>query len=193
MESVDRSSGNRRQRIFNKTGLIQGVAVQRDLNIHFVGDRQRAVDGRRRGAPVFMNFQADNACRDLLAQRVRLSRCLCPADRYSPAGCPRPAASARYTTAPAYRWWRGARGRARSAADHGGDAGDQRLFRLLRADPVDMGIDAAGGDDLAFGGNTSVAAPMGIVTSGWISGLPALPIATIRPSLTPMSALTIPQ
>jgi hypothetical protein len=45
------------------------------------------------------------------------------------------------------------RGRAGSAADHGGDAGDQRLFRLLRADPVDMGIDAAGGDDLAFGGN----------------------------------------
>jgi hypothetical protein len=54
-----------------------------------------------------MNFQADNACRHLLAQRVRLSRCLCPAGRYSPAGCPRPAACARYTTAPACRWWRG--------------------------------------------------------------------------------------
>lgn len=45
------------------------------------------------------------------------------------------------------------RGGARSAADHGGDAGDQRLFRLLRADPVDVGIDAAGGDYLTFGGN----------------------------------------
>ena len=45
------------------------------------------------------------------------------------------------------------RGRAGAAADHGGDAGDQRLFRLLRTDPVDMGIDAAGGDYFAFGGN----------------------------------------
>ena len=47
----------------------------------------------------------------------------------------------------------GARGRAGAAADHGGHAGDQRLFRLLRTDPVNMGIDPAGGDDLAFGGN----------------------------------------
>ena len=30
-------------------------------------------------------------------------------------------------------------------------------------------------------------------TSGWMSGLPALPIATMRPSLMPMSALTMPQ
>ena len=47
----------------------------------------------------------------------------------------------------------GTRRRAGTAADHGGDAGDQRFFRLLRADPVNMRIDAAGGDDLAFCGN----------------------------------------
>ena len=46
-----------------------------------------------------------------------------------------------------------ARGRAGAAADHGGHAGDQRLFRLLRTDPVNMGIDPAGGDDFSFGGN----------------------------------------
>jgi hypothetical protein len=34
---------------------------------------------------------------------------------------------------------------------------------------------------------------MGIVTFGWMSGLPALPIFQIRPSLMPMSALTMPQ
>jgi len=39
----------------------------------------------------------------------------------------------------------------------------------------------------------SVPAPMGIVTPGWISGLPALPIFQMRPSLMPMSALTMPQ
>ncbi|MGF6539827.1 hypothetical protein OKW32_003113 [Paraburkholderia youngii] len=33
-----------------------------------------------------------------------------------------------------------------------------------------------------------MAAPIAIVTFGWMSGLPALPIAAMRPSLMPMSA-----
>ena len=40
---------------------------------------------------------------------------------------------------------------------------------------------------------TSVPAPIGMVTAGWMSGLPALPIFQMRPSLMPMSALTMPQ
>ncbi|MOA09921.1 hypothetical protein D3C78_1297840 [compost metagenome] len=40
---------------------------------------------------------------------------------------------------------------------------------------------------------TSVLAPMAMLTLGWMSGLPALPIAAMRPSLRPTSALTIPQ
>ena len=40
---------------------------------------------------------------------------------------------------------------------------------------------------------TSVPAPIGIVTAGWMSGLPALPIFQMRPSFMPMSALTMPQ
>ncbi|MGX1256361.1 hypothetical protein AB7M37_000857 [Sinorhizobium fredii] len=39
----------------------------------------------------------------------------------------------------------------------------------------------------------SVPGPTMIFTPGWVSGLPALPIATIRPSFKPISALTIPQ
>ncbi len=39
----------------------------------------------------------------------------------------------------------------------------------------------------------SVAAPIAIVTPGWISGLPLLPRAAMRPSLIAMSALTMPQ
>ncbi len=39
----------------------------------------------------------------------------------------------------------------------------------------------------------SVPAPIGIVTPGWMSGLPALPIFQMRPSFSPMSALTMPQ
>ena len=40
---------------------------------------------------------------------------------------------------------------------------------------------------------TSVPAPIAISTFGCTSGLPAFPIALIRPSLIPISAFTMPQ
>ena len=39
----------------------------------------------------------------------------------------------------------------------------------------------------------SVPGPMTMSTPGCMSGLPALPMAAMRPSLRPMSALTMPQ
>ena len=47
----------------------------------------------------------------------------------------------------------GAGGRAGAAADHGGDAAHQRFFDLLRADEMDVAVDAAGGEDHAFTGD----------------------------------------
>ena len=47
----------------------------------------------------------------------------------------------------------GAGGRSRAAAEHGGDAGMERLLHLLGADEMDMGVHAAGGEYLAFPGN----------------------------------------
>ena len=44
-------------------------------------------------------------------------------------------------------------GGAGAAAYHRGDPGHQRLFDLLRADEVDVGVDAAGGDDTALAGD----------------------------------------
>ncbi len=40
---------------------------------------------------------------------------------------------------------------------------------------------------------TSVPGPMTMSTPGWISGLPALPIRSMRPPFSPTSAFTIPQ
>ena len=40
---------------------------------------------------------------------------------------------------------------------------------------------------------TSVPGPITMVTLGWMSGLPALPIAAMRSPLRPTSALTMPQ
>ncbi len=39
----------------------------------------------------------------------------------------------------------------------------------------------------------SVPGPITISTLGWMSGLPALPMPTMRPSLRPISAFTMPQ
>jgi hypothetical protein len=51
---------------------------------------------------------------------------------------------------------------------------------LLRADEVDVAVDAAGGDDHAFAGDDFGRAADGDVTPGWMSGLPALPMAGDR-------------
>ena len=72
VKSMNGAIANRRQRIFHETGLIERVAVQRDLDVHFVGHGQCAVDSGGCGAPVFMDFQANCACSDLLAQGVRI-------------------------------------------------------------------------------------------------------------------------
>src|SRR6516162_4260641 len=47
----------------------------------------------------------------------------------------------------------GSGGRSRTAAQHGRDARIECLFDLLRTDVVNMGVDAAGSDDLAFRGD----------------------------------------
>ncbi|MNF83857.1 hypothetical protein D3C84_661930 [compost metagenome] len=60
----------------------------------------------------------------------------------------------------------GAGGRSGAATDHGGDAAHQCLFDLLRADEVDVGVDAAGGEDHAFAGDDFGAGANGDVDVG---------------------------
>ena len=47
----------------------------------------------------------------------------------------------------------GAGSRAGAAAQHGGNTAHQRFFHLLGADKVDVGVDAACGEDFAFASN----------------------------------------
>ena len=128
--------------------------MQRHLNIHLFGHLQRAVNRSGRRAPVFVDLQPDGAGGDLLAQGVRVGAVTFAEQanihRQRIGGLqhagdiPRPRRAGGGV---------GARRRTGAAANHGGDAGDQRLFRLLRADPVDVGVDPASGDDLPLGGN----------------------------------------
>jgi hypothetical protein len=66
---------------------------------------------------------------------------------------------------------------------------------ICRADQVHVAVDGAGGEDLAVAGDDL--GRRADDQAGWtpsiVSGLPALPIATIRPSRMPTSALTTPQ
>ena len=47
----------------------------------------------------------------------------------------------------------GPRRRAGSTTQHAGDTGIKRVFNLLRANPVDVRINAASGNDVAFTGD----------------------------------------
>jgi hypothetical protein len=60
---------------------------------------------------------------------------------------------------------------------------------------MNVRVDAAGGEDPVLAGDDLVDGPIASpgVTWSWMSGLPALPIAQMRPSLTPTSAFTTPQ
>src|ERR1700719_3488676 len=140
-----------------------------------------------------MQLQPESACRDLLAQRFRLTggayaqktqvnritvgslehSFYMPRTRRASGGkCP-----VRGTGA---------------ASNQGGDPGSERIVDLLRADEMNVSVDPSCGDMFPSPAITSVPGPITIVTPGWISGLPALPMAEMRPFLIPMSAFKIP-
>ena len=89
----------------------------------------------------------------------------------------------------------GAVGRPGAAADDRGDARRERLVDDLRADQVHVAVDRAGGEDAAVARQDlgRRADDERRVDAVIVSGLPALPMPTMRPSRTPMSALTTPQ
>ena len=95
--------------------------------------------------------------------------------------------------AQAYRSSRLCRSPARATTHHRRDAAHQRLFDLLRADEMDVGIDRPAVTIMPSRAMISVPGPTTTVIPGWTSGLPALPIAATRPLLIAMSALTMSQ
>ena len=148
---VDRAALEGGDRVLDEAGLVQRVGVDRDLDVELVGDVQAVVDGGGRGAPVLVQLQAAGARRDLLDQRLgpggvalaeeaevdrqALGRLEHPLDV---PGAGRAGGGV------------GAGGRPGAAAEHGRDARVQRFLDELRADPVDVGVDPAGGDDAAL-------------------------------------------
>ena len=154
MEGVDGAALERLDGVLDEAGLVEGVGVDHHLDVVILGDRQAAVDRGRRRAPVLVQLERAGAGLDLFLQRIG-QRCVALAGeaevhgkrvgRLDHAGdVPRPRRAGGGV---------GAGGGAGAAAQHGGDAGHQRLLDLLRADEVDVGVEAAGGEDLAFAGD----------------------------------------
>ncbi len=152
VEGVDRAALEGRDRVLDEAALVQRVGVDHHLDVVIVGDRQAAVDRRRRRAPVLVQLQAGGAGLDHLDQRVGPGGVALAGDgdvhregihRLDHAGDV-PGAGRAGGGERAMR-------RAGAAADHGRDARHQRFLDLLRADEMDMRVDAAGRDDLALG------------------------------------------
>ncbi len=154
VEGVDAAVFEGGQGVFDEAGFVQGVGVDGDLHVEPVCHGEAVVDGGGGGAPVFVQFEADGAGPDLEFQGfgqagVALAE---KADVHGQAvdGLEH---FADVPGAGGAGGGVGAGGRAGAAAEHGGDAAHQRFFDLLGADEVDVGVDAAGGEDFAFAGD----------------------------------------
>ena len=61
----------RRQGVFHKAGFVECVGVDRDLHIILLCHTEAVINGRRRGAPVFVEFKPHGPGFQLRFQRFR--------------------------------------------------------------------------------------------------------------------------
>ena len=142
---------NALDRVLDEARFVQRIGVDHHLHVVVVGDAEAAVDRGGGGAPVLVQFQRAGAGLDLLDQRRRLRGVALAGEAEvhrefvgrldHPGNVPGPGRAG---------GGEGAGGGAGAAAQHGGHARHQRLLDLLRADVVDVGVEAAGGEDLAL-------------------------------------------
>ena len=144
---VDGATGHGGKRVLDETGFIQGVGMDGHLDIEVFGDREAVVDRGRRRPPVLVQLEADRSRGDLLLQRQwQAGVALAEETEVHREAIRRLQHAVDVPGSGRAGGGVGAGGRPRSAAEHGGDARHQRLFDLLRADEVDVGVDAASGE-----------------------------------------------
>ena len=151
MKGVDRAPLQRPHGMLHEPAFVQRVRMNHHLNVHGIRHRKAAVDSRRCGAPILMQFQRAGPGQDLLLQR-RGARGIALARKgqvhrkgigrlQHPPDMPRPRRAGG-----GQRAMRGAG----ATAQHGGHAGMQRILHLLRADIVDMAVKPARRQDAPF-------------------------------------------
>ena len=154
VEGVNRAAFDGGDGVFHKPRLIEGVGVDADLHIEAIGNAQTAIDRRWCGAPVLMQFEAAGAGTHLLIKGLRGAG-IALAEK---AQIHRQAIGGLQHAADVKCPWRagggvGACGWAGAAPQQRGDPAGDRRFDLLRADEVDVGVDAASREDVPLTGN----------------------------------------
>ena len=151
---VDRAAAYRRERVFDEARLVQRIGVDRDRNIELLGDGEAAIDRGRGRPPILVQFEAAGAGLDHFDKGLWLGRVPlaeeAEIDRDALGGLQDACEVPRSRRAGRCR---GPGGRAGAAAEHRRDAAVKRFLGELRADQMDVAVDAAGGDDPALAGN----------------------------------------
>ena len=160
VEGMDGAALEGRDGVLDEARFVQRVGVDHDLNVVIVGDREAAIDRRRRRAPVLVELERAGAGLDHLdeggRQRGVALAGKAEVHREGIEGAqhhldvPRPGRAGRRLRP---------LGRAGAAAEHRRDARHQGVVDLLRADEMDVRIEAAGGQDLALAGDHLGARP----------------------------------
>ena len=151
---VDGAVLERGDGVLDEAQLVQRVGVDHHLDVVFVGDGEAVVDRRRRGAPVLVQLERRGAAGHLLLQRRRQRGvALAGEGEVHGEAFRRLDHAADVPGAGRAGGGVGAGRRAGAAAEHGGDAGIERLVDLLRRDEVDVHVEGAGGEDLALAGD----------------------------------------
>ena len=151
MKGVDHTLFHRRDRMLDKAAFIQRVGMDHHLHIHGVGDRQAIVDGGRGGAPVFMQLQRAGPAAHLFLQCRRKRGIALAGEGQIHRECVRglqhpPDMPGTRRAGCGQRAMR----RTGAAAKHRRQAGMQRILDLLRADVMDMAVEAACCQHMAF-------------------------------------------
>ena len=144
----------RRQGVFHEAGFVERIGVDGDLHIVLFRHAQAGINRGGGSAPVFMQLET---------HRARFQLCFEPfwqagvafAEQTDVHGqvVHRLKHLANVPLAGGAGGGVGARGGAGAAAQHGGNTAHQRFFHLLGADKVNVGVDAACGEDFAFTGD----------------------------------------
>ena len=154
MEGMDRPSLEGGNGVFDKAGFVQGVAMDKNLDIEIVGDAETGIDRRRGGAPVFMQFQRAGTGFYLFFEGLRGGSIALAEEPQVHRKRFCRLEHARQVPRPGRAGGRvGACGRTGAAAHHGRQPAVKRVIDLLRADEVNVNVETAGGNDLSFGGD----------------------------------------